>query len=68
VVVRIQSPRHLSWPVVITPDLWGWIFLIFLIKIKFIEGISLFLYEIFEKWCTKMKKIIMKFIYLTDEN
>jgi hypothetical protein len=54
--VRIQSPRHLSWPVVITPDLWGWIFLIFLIKIKFIEGISLFLYEIFEKWCTKMKK------------
>ncbi|KAL3591805.1 hypothetical protein D5086_010445, partial [Populus alba] len=25
VVVRIQSPRHFSWPVIITPDLWGWI-------------------------------------------
>jgi hypothetical protein len=27
-----------------------------LIKFKFKEGISLFLYEIFEKWCAKMKK------------
>jgi len=48
VVVRIQSPRHFSWPMIITPDLWGWILWIFLIKFKFKEGISLFLYEILE--------------------
>ena len=48
VVVRIQSPRHFSWPLIITPDLWGWILWIFLIKFKFKEGISLFLCEILE--------------------
>jgi hypothetical protein len=48
VVLRIQSLRHFSWPMIITSDLWGWILWIFLIKFKFKEGISLFLYEIFE--------------------
>ena len=56
VVVRIQSPRHSSWaPVIITPDLWGGILWIFLIKFKFREGISLFLYEILEFHMTNYK-------------
>jgi hypothetical protein len=48
VVVRIQSPRHFSWPMIITSDLWGCILWIFFKKIKLKEGISLFLCEILE--------------------